>query len=48
MPHPFCFVQVIWCPIVYGSYQIPMAVLTNGGKLSEVPAAVQEEKKKTL
>lgn len=27
----------IWCPLVYGSYQIPMAVLTNGGKLREVP-----------
>ena len=33
--------QLIWCPLVFSTYQIPAAVLANGGTLSEVPAAVR-------
>lgn len=33
--------KLVAVPIVYGTYQIPVAVLTSGGTLKEVPVAVQ-------
>ena len=32
----FCF-----CPVIFATYQIPCAVLQNGGRIDEIPAAVQ-------
>lgn len=34
--------QFVWCPIMFSTYQIPAAVLQNGGKFSEIPGAVRE------
>lgn len=35
--------KLVMCPLVLGGYQLPMAVLTNGGSLREVPAAVRSK-----
>ena len=35
--------QFLWCPVVFATYQIPIAVLQNGGALSEVPGAVRRQ-----
>ena len=32
----FCF-----CPVIFATYQIPCAVLQNGGRIDEIPAQVQ-------
>lgn len=34
---------VVWCPIVFSFYQIPISVLQNGGALSDVPATVRRQ-----
>ena len=33
--------QFIWCPIVFGSFEIPVSTLLNGGSLSNVQQEVE-------
>lgn len=39
--------KLVAVPIIYGTYQIPAAVLTQGGTLREVPTAVQVNTKRS-
>lgn len=34
---------VVWCPLVFSLYQIPISVLQNGGAPADVPAAVRRQ-----
>ena len=40
--------KLVACPLVLGGYQIPAAVLTNGGTIREVPTAVREKLKELI
>ena len=33
--------QFVWCPVIFAVYQIPCAVLQNGGRIEEIPSQVQ-------
>jgi len=33
--------QFVWCPVVYGTFEIPVSTLLNGGALSAVPREVE-------
>uniref|UniRef100_A0A7S4MW19 Uncharacterized protein n=1 Tax=Prymnesium polylepis TaxID=72548 RepID=A0A7S4MW19_9EUKA len=35
--------NIVWCPLVYSLYQIPVSVLQNGGALADIPAAVRRQ-----
>jgi hypothetical protein len=33
--------QFVWCPLVFGTFEIPVATLLNGGSLGSVPAEIR-------
>ena len=35
--------QFFWCPLVYGTFEIPISTLMNGGKLESVPSQVESK-----
>ena len=40
--------QFLFCPVIFATYQIPCAVLQNGGRIDEIPAQVQARIKDLL